>query len=82
MGFLLQMLARMAPSLLAGGAGFALSEMVGDVIPGLGPSGQTTRRRRRRMLTARDKEDLAFIDATMGKATASKALQLRIAAIR
>lgn len=65
----LGLLGRAAPALGAGAAGFALGDL-GDQVP--------RRRRRRRALTMSDRNDIAFIAATLG-APAGKQFALIIA---
>jgi hypothetical protein len=81
MGFLMSLLGpligRAAIPLAAGAAGYAL----GEWDPTRGDEPATRRRRRRRILSARDKEDLAFIEGTMGKTAASKVLLVRVASL-
>jgi len=57
--------------------------VLGSLIPGLGgdgdDDGKPARRRRRRVLTANDRADIAFITATLG-ASAGKSFSLIVAA--
>lgn len=82
MGFLIPLLRGAALV----GTGVAVAEglggpggFIGPVFPGFG--GAPKRRRRRRMLTASDRGDIAFLTATLGKPAAKELAAVRLANI-
>jgi len=61
-----------SPAARGAGLGFGAGSLLPDIIPGGGifggEDGKKRRRRRRKALTASDRADIAFIEATLGKA--------------
>lgn len=65
-------------------AGALVGEVTGLDIPFIGPEfipEHPHRRRRRRMLTASDRGDIAFLTATLGKTAAKELAAVRLANI-
>jgi len=74
MNFLLPLL---GAALVAEGTG---EGFIGPLFSGLGDD-RPKRRRRRRMLTASDRGDIAFLTATLGKTSAKELAAIRLANI-
>lgn len=66
---------RVAPTAIGVGGGIAAGELIGGLFDG---DGRPQRRRRRRALTQSDRNDIAFITATLG-APAGKQFAMIIA---
>lgn len=74
MGFLIPLLRGAALV----GAGVGAADFIGP-LPGFGVGDRPKRRRRRRMLTASDRGDIAFLTATLGKPAAKELAAIRLA---